>query len=162
MNPYSIRQINGVPALFKDGVRVNPMLFWSSEVDRTDFPAFRKIGITLFTCFRSSPYYDHPYWVGENEYDFSYYDEQLTRFMELVPDGYVIPRIFVAAPYWWLEKHPEELVGYADGVKLERGISATFHESFASERWKREQGEAFRQLMRHFRSAPYGGRIVGI
>ena len=162
MNPFSIRKINGFPALFKDGKPFNQIAFWSSDVNEEDFAAFRKAGITLFTCFRSGPYFDNPYWVGENEYDFSYYDKFLNLFREAVPDGYIIPRIFVSAPYWWLERHPEELTCYAKETPYTRDPRGTYHESFASELWKQEQGNALRQLLRHFKSAPYGDRIAGI
>ena len=162
MNPFSIQKRNGIPALFKDGEIFPPVFFWSSDVNEEDFPAFRECGIRLFSCFRSTPYYENPYWIGENEYDFSYYDHFLNKFHELVPDGYIIPRIFVAAPYWWLEKHPEEVVAFPDNPPYQRGISGTFHESFASELWKKEQGEALRKLLRHFKSSPYGKQIMAI
>ena len=162
MNPFSIKKINGGPTLLKDGEIFPPILYWSSDVNEIDFPAVREKGITLFTCFRSGPYYEFPYWTGEGKYDFSYYDKHLNMFHELVPDGYIIPRIFVAAPYWWLDKHPDEAVAFPDDLPREKGISGTYHESFASELWKQEMGKAFRELMRHFKNAPYGKQIVGI
>ncbi len=162
MNPFSIKKINGVPTLLKDGEIFPPVLYWSSDVNEIDYPAVREKGITLFTCFRSGPYYEFPYWAGEGKYDFSYYDKHLNMFHELVPDGYIIPRIFVAAPYWWLDKHPDEVVAFPDDLPREKGIRGTYHESFASELWKQEMGKAFRELMRHFKNAPYGKQIVGI
>ncbi len=155
--------MDGLPTLCKDGKPFYPLAFWQHEIADPDISAFRQAGVRIFTCFASEPYFEHPYWVGENEYDFSYYDAALNRFAELVPDGFIIPRIFVAAPYWWLEKHPEELVGYADNAPYVRGsFDGTFHESFASELWKREQGKALTELIRHFRNAPYAKHILGI
>ena len=162
MNPFSIQTVDGIPALFKAGKPFNPISFWSSDVNPIDFPAFRRAGITLFTCFRSGPYFQHPYWIGENQYDFSYYDQYLNLFHELVPDGFIIPRIFVSAPYWWLDQHPEELVCYGYETPYTRDPRGTYHESFASELWKKEQGEALRQLLHHFKNSPYGHQIAGI
>ncbi|MBO5307714.1 MAG: hypothetical protein J6C40_06895 [Lentisphaeria bacterium] len=162
MNPFSVKKINGIPQLFKDGEFFPPILYWAKEVDEIDFPVIRKMGISLFDCFASWDYDVRPYWIGKGKYDFSFYDEQLTRFVELVPDGYIIPRIYVTAPYWWLDENPDEVIRYANDVPYTRGITASYHESFASEKWKAEQGEAFRLLMRHFKQAPYGDRIAGI
>ena len=163
MNPFYIENINGFPTLKKDGAPVNPMMFWARDVDDIDFPEFRKAGIKIFSCFRWAKYFECPYWTGNGQYDFSYYDEQLTRFTRLVPDGYIIPRIFVSAPFWFLDQHPDELTEFAIDVPYTRdGIGSTYHHSFASELWKEEQGKAFRALMKHFRQAPYGDRIIGI
>lgn len=164
MNPFSIKSIDGVPRLLKDGKPVFPLFFWQTEVEEWEATNFSNAGVELYTCFRSGPYYEHPYWVGEGEYDYSWYDERIEAFFKKLPNAYLVPRIFVSAPYWWLEKHPDEMVGFSKPVERVKGFGghSNFHESFASELWKKEQGEAFRQFVRHIKNGPYGDRIIGI
>ena len=158
MNPFSIKNISGVPRLLKNGEPVSPLFFWQTEIEAPEARHLTEIGIELFTCFRSGPAISHPYWVGEGKYDFSYIDEKITDFFKLCPNGYLMPRIFVFAPEWWLKSHLQECAAYPDGSEKTRPL----HESPASELWKKEQGEAFRQLVRHLKNAPYGERIYGI
>ncbi|MCQ2377989.1 MAG: beta-galactosidase [Victivallaceae bacterium] len=163
-NPFSVRVIDGVPRWCKNGVPATPVFFWQHNLDDVDVNEAKKSGIEVFTCFNSKQSYEHPYWVGEGKYDFSWHDAEIGKFFSAHPDAYLIPRVFVPAPYWWLEKHPEEMIGFTDNPERTRGNGggSTFHESFASEAWKKEQGEAVRQLVRHFKSMPWGERIIGI
>ena len=154
-NPFSICLCDGIPRLMKEGTPVFPIAFWQWEFETPELENAHLANIEIFTCFGSTSNKEHPYWVGENEYDFSWYDRKIGEFFENRPESYLIPRIFVNAPDWWLEKHPEELTGFSVS-------SAEVRESFASELWKQESGEAFRQLLRHFRSMPWGSRIIGI
>lgn len=164
MNPFTIRNHQGAPTLFKNGKPVFPLLFWQSEVLDRDAHAFYDAGVEIFSCFRSQHKYAS-YWTGEGEYEFSGLDHYLREFHKQVPDAYCIPRISVRAPEWWLEKNPEEVCGYAvDAPRsgIEGPWQGTFHESFASEKWKKEMGEAFRMLIRHMKESDYADCIVGI
>lgn len=158
MNPFSIKNISGVPQLLKNGTPVPPLFFWQTEIESPEARHLTEIDIELFTCFRSGPAIEHPYWVGEGKYDFSYIDEKITAFFKLCPEGYLMPRIFLFAPEWWLKAHPQECTAYPDGSEKTRPL----HESPASELWKKEQGEAFRALVKFLKNAPYGERIYGI
>lgn len=165
MNPFSIRNYRGAPTFFKNGVPIFPLLFWQTEIDERDAKAFSAAGVELFSFFRSIPHYDHPYWIGEDQYDFSAIDAALHRFHRLLPEAYCIPRIYVSAPDWWLRQHPEELCGFdreTPRTRYEGLWQGTLHESFASERWKTEMGEAFRRLIRHIAQADYAGCVAGI
>ena len=158
-NPFSVRNINGVPRLLKNGTPVFPLMFWQWTIEEDDAKNAHKTGVDIFTCFGSSFFRDHHYWIGEKQYDFDPLDQKISEFFRLRPESYLIPRIFVTAPQWWLEKHPEEQVQFSDSSSQN---SKNNHESFASELWKREQGEALRVLLRHFRSMPWSDRIIGI
>lgn len=150
-NPFSICCLDGIPRLMKDGNPVSPLAFWQCYFENSELENAHLANIEIFTCFGD----EKPYWVGEGKYDFSWYDRKIEEFFLKRPESYLIPRIFVNAPDWWLEKHPEELTGFTS-------TNSAVRESFASELWKQESGEAFRQLIRHFRSMPWGSRIIGI
>ena len=165
MNPFTIQNHQGAPTFFKSGKPIFPLLFWQTEIQERDAQAFFNAGVEIFSFFRSIPHYDHPYWTGEGQYDFSRIDAAIRDFHRQLPRAYCIPRIYVSAPDWWLEKNPEELCGFAvdtPRTRYEGRWQGSFHESFASEKWKQEMGEAFRLLIRHMKSSDYADCIAGI
>ena len=165
MNPFTIRNHQGAPTFFKNGEPIFPLLFWQTEILERDAHAFSEAGVEIFSFFRSIPHYDHPYWTGEGQYDFSRVDNAIREFHKKLPRAYCIPRIYVSAPDWWLKKNPEELCGFAEDAPrtwYKGRWQGTFHESFASEKWKKEMGEAFRVLVRHIRQADYADCVIGI
>lgn len=163
---FSIQQYRGNPMLFKDGEAVPPLFCWTRDPVWETCKDFYKVGYRYFSFFYSPQHYAAPWWTGEGEYDFSRFDNVLTRFHEEFPDAFCIPRVFVCAPEWWLYKHPDEMCGFALGgperTNWQGGRQGTLHESFASELWKKEEGEAFRTLLRHLKQAPYAECIMGI
>ena len=65
-------------------------------------------------------------------------------------------------PKWWMDRHPDELVDYAnaevnpsepDHIKNYRAPS------FASKPWRRDMCDYIARLVRHLESSPYGKRI---
>lgn len=164
-NRFSVRKHRGAPTLFKDNAAILPLLFWQTEIEQEEARAFDAAGIEIYSFFRSIPHYDHPYWTGEGEYDFSRIDAAIRRFRELLPGRFCIPRIYVSAPDWWLDRHPDEMCGFAvkgPRTRHDAPWQGTKHESFASELWKREMGEAFRRLIRHIAAADYADCVIGI
>lgn len=164
-NRFSIQEYNGALTFFKDGAPIQPLLFWQTEIEQEEARVFEAAGIEIYSFFRSVPHYEHPYWTGENQYDFSRIDAAIRRFRKLLPGRFCIPRIYVSAPYWWLDLHPEEMCGFAveeERTRHDGPWQGTRHESFASERWKKEMGTAFRLLIRHIADSDYADCVVGI
>ena len=165
---FSIDKNSNPPRLLKNGKPVFPMLFWQTSIEEIDGRAFSEAGVEVFTFTRSFQAYEHPFWIGENTYDFTFFDGEIEKFRRACPGKYCIPRVFVSAPYWWLEKHPEECCRYAVPTEIYRhGLDreltqGTLHESFASERWKQEMGEALRMLIRHIRSSDHADCVIGL
>ena len=164
-NHFSLQNHHGSLTFCQDGKPVFPLMFWQTELLDRDAAAFRHSGVKIFSFFRSLSHYRHPWWVGVNEFDFSRFDQAMHLFKHQAPGAFAIPRVFVSAPEWWLQQNPDELCGFAPGVKrtsYDAPWQGTLHESFASEKWKNEMGEAFRQLIRHFKSSDYADEIIAI
>ena len=165
---FSIDRTHKPPRLLKDGKPVFPMMFWQTSIEEQDGRAFCEAGVELFTFTRSFQAYEHPFYVGENTCDFSFFDGEIEKFRRACPGKFCIPRVFVCAPYWWLEAHPEECCQYASPTEIYRHGSGkpvsqgTLHESMASELWKRDMGQALRMLIRHIRSSDYADCVVGL
>lgn len=157
----AVKPCNGAPALFINGQPTFAMWFWQKEILAQDAEAFHKAGVDVFT-FCCPSYYLGPGWVGEESYDYSEFDGIMLRLLEKDPDAYAIPRIFVGAPEWWIDKHPEEACGFADGTGWQQNAwGGTKHESFASRRWREDAGEALRRFVRHVMDSPYSERVIG-
>ena len=157
MNKFSVEIRDGIPALLRDGIPETPVLYWMRELNEKDLTDIHAAGIRLFTCHWARTALAHPFWIGENQYDFSWFDGQMDIFMRCCPDSWLFPRIFVTPPDWWLLKNPDECIVYAKPEK-----KAPQYVSFASEKWKKEAGSALRELLRHFKSMPWHDRIAGI
>lgn len=158
----AVKPCQGSPALYLDGAPAFPMWFWQNEISRQDAQAFHAVGVDTFT-FSSPAYYLHPGWVDEGKYDYTEFDAIMLRLLDANPNARCVPRIFVAAPKWWLDKYPEECCTYATGVGWQdNGWGGTRHESFASTRWREDSGEAFRRFVAHIMQAPYSDRVIGI
>ncbi|MBP5638324.1 MAG: hypothetical protein J6X55_02525 [Victivallales bacterium] len=169
MTIFSIDKTQNPPRLLKDGKPVFPMLFWQTSIEERDGRAFSEAGIELFTFTRSFQAYEHPFYVAEDTYDFSFFDGEIEKFRRACPGKYCIPRVFVGAPYWWLDAHPEECCQYAlpteihkHGFQFKDCTQGTYHESYASELWKRDMGKALRMLIRHIKASDYADCVVGL
>ncbi len=157
----AVKPHNGAPALFVNGQPEFAMWFWQREILAQDAVAFRGAGVGVFT-FCCPSYYLQPGWIGEDAYDYSEFDGIMLRLLDKDPEAYAVPRIFVGAPEWWVDKHPEEACRFADGVGWQaNGWGGTKHESFASRRWRQDAGEALRRFVRHVVESPYSDRVVG-
>ena len=165
---FSIDSTSHPPRLLKNGMPIFPMLFWQTSIEERDGRAFSEAGVELFTFTRSFQAYEHPFYVAEGTYDFSFFDGEIEKFRRACPGKYCIPRVFVCAPYWWLKAHPSECCQYALPTELyphgtdRKYTQGTLHESLASERWKQDMGNALRALIRHIRMSDYADCVVGL
>lgn len=158
----TVKEHGGAPTLFINDEPTFPMWFWQREVVAEDAKAFRDAGVDVFT-FCSPGYYLTPGWVGDGVYDYAEFDGIMLRLLAKDPEAYAVPRIFVGAPEWWVDKYPEEACRYANGAEWQsNGWGGTKHESFASRQWLNDGGEALRRFVRHVTAAPYSDRVIGI
>ncbi|HQK94978.1 MAG TPA: hypothetical protein PLD23_15825 [Armatimonadota bacterium] len=152
-----VRDHRGAPALFLDGKPAYPMWFFSWAPQPVDVLAFEKAGVNVHT-------FGVPLgWSGPGRYDHSDVDRLMLQLLGASDQAYAVPRVQMDAPDWWLDAHEDELTRYASGVGWEsNGWGGTKHPSFASLVWRREAGEALRQLVEHILASPYSDRVIGI
>lgn len=96
-------------------------------------------------------------WLGPDKYSFTVVDDALKRFVALNPEGYMIIVLGLDAPEWWLEQHPQELVGYA----AQTGIARKRNASYVSQSWRNDTKTTIAAMIEHIRCQPYAKRIVG-
>ena len=105
---WHVAEQNGAPGLFLDGRPVAPVMFWQWEAEEQDMKALAGAGVKLFGIFGSFGHYLNPYWGQEGFCGMAYQDERLDRLLEWVPDAAFLPRVFAAAPQWWIDANPDE------------------------------------------------------
>ena len=160
----TIKPHNGMPAMFLDGQPEPAMFHFSQEVLDDYAQKFHKAGFKFYASIDEHAYLDLG-WVGDYEFDFKVLDKVLSNFARRLPDSYIMPKVQVWAPEWWLDKHPAEAIGL--DPKPEKyvyvvGADTPKHESFASELWKKEAGEGLRRMVEHIMAGPHADRVIGI
>jgi len=155
----SIKRHNGVPSLFIDGKLYPPIFYFTLFPIKDCIKAFAEAGIHLYSWGWSNIINPHRTWGidlgwrGPGQYSYDRIDKEIRTILEVDPDAYLLPRVMLSAPHWWLELYPEEMNVYHNGT--EEG------QCFCSRRWLTEAGEAFQRLIQHIEDTPYGERVIG-
>lgn len=154
---WSVRELNGAPCLYRDAEPVTPIMFWQWELQEPDVRDMTQTGMRLFSMFGSFPHYANPYWKEDGSFGMDFQDAHIRQLLEWSPDCCFLPRIFSAAPDWWIKKNPGENIAFSKpGFK-----PTTPRESFASQKLRDELGPVYRQAVRHLLDK-YGGHLLGI
>jgi hypothetical protein len=163
-----VRAHNGVPTLFINGQPSNEMTWATYGPTFEVFSDFTQAGVTLFT-FAATPTesgygLSTTVWKGPDEYDYSQLDERVQMLLRANPNAYFFPRLYLHAPQWWSEQHPDDIVlmDPGDGKPVPfihaGGKPAP---SWASEPWRRDTVEGLRRLIAHIEASPYADRVIG-
>jgi hypothetical protein len=103
-------------------------------------------------------------WTAPGEYDFSELDQRVMMVLEANPRAYFFPRLYLHAPKWWSDQHPNDLVlmDLGDGKPIPLihagGKPAP---SWTSPAWRKDTIEGLRRLIAHVASSPYADRCIG-
>ena len=96
--PWSVRDLNGAPCLYRDKEPVTPIMFWQWELQEKDVRDMTHTGIQLYSMFGSHPHYAHPYWKEDGSFGMDFQDGHIRQLLAWSPGCYFLPRIFSAAP----------------------------------------------------------------
>ena len=132
-------------------------MFWQWDLQEQDVRDMSNAGMNLFSMFGSFPHYANPYWKEDGSFGMQYQDDNIQKLLQWNPDCYFLPRIFSAAPNWWIKKNPAENIAFSKpGFKPH-----TPRESFASQKLRDELSPVYRQAVRHLLDH-YGSHLFGI
>ena len=87
----------------------------------------------------------------------------IRRTLKSDPQGRLILRLRLDTPTWWIERHPDQVLRYADGtdsVKVHSGMDVKTP-SLASMSWRRDVESLLRALVIHVQHSDYADRVVG-
>lgn len=159
---------NGTPTLFIDGTPHCGMVWATYHPTPEVFHDFAAAGVDLFT-FSGTPT-EAGYglakttWIAPDRFDDSQFDRRVMMLLQADPDAYFFPRLYLHAPKWWSDRHPEDVVlmDPGDGKPVPfihaGGKPAP---SWASAAWRRDTVEALRRFIAHVHDSPYADRIIG-
>lgn len=164
----AVKPYKGVPTLFINGAPHRGMAYAAYGPSVEVFTDFAKAGVDLFT-FSATPTeagytLSRTTWTAPDEYDYSQLDERVMMVLQANPEAYFFPRLYVHAPKWWSEQHPDDLVlmDPGDGKPvpfIHSGGKLT--PSWASETWRKDTIEGLRRLIAHIEASPYADRVIG-
>lgn len=146
---------------------------------------FSKAGVKLFdfTNTASAPFWEGfggQLWSAPDKFDYTSFDDMVAGVLKADPEAYILPRLDIRAPDWWLDSHPDDLSIYEadDGTRklmpsqsyVDGLVNAGFAlnssmtkpmPSWASEPWRTDTCKALRELVKHVEQSPYADRVIG-
>ena len=160
-----VKNLNGKPTLFIKNKPYAPFAYMSYLGETRLYQDAAESGIHLY-CFPAylgdrginSSSGIGPFrpaiWKGEGEYDYSSIKNDFDKILSADTQAEVIIRIHLDVPRWWDAKNPSECT-ILDDRTLER-------QSFSSELWRIQAGEALRRCISWILESPYGGHLAGV
>ena len=95
------------------------------------------------------------HWQGPGRWDFSGAIQHLARVKEVAPDAWLVMRICLDAPEWWLKENPDECARNSDSPGPERFAS------MGSDRWIADSSAFLAATAAAIEAAPDGARVIG-
>lgn len=164
-----VKNYNGRPTIMIDGRPLAPSLMTvrtrSNETDDIFFDpeyfaALGKSGMKIFLLHCNT------LWIQPNSVEL--FEKEAKMLLEAVPDAYIIPRIGLHPPAWWVEQHPEECCQYDDGSSPPTYYFTESYEttlphaySLCSSKWREDAGKELQKVWKRLMDLPFSHRIIG-
>jgi len=154
-----VRSFNGAPTLFVNDAPSELMIYAViGAVDRNlkQIDGIRRTGIHYY-CL---PVNFYECLAPDGSVNFSAVEDGMRMLLNYDPDGYVILRLYMASPGWWLEKYPQERIRYVRS-SLVNTPGELGNESVASKVWQDDTSALLTKYIQYAESLPVSKRIVG-
>jgi len=148
-----VKVLNGMPALYVNGILTSQTLAAPYRPGPADFNDFRQAGISIFNIYLR---FD---WTAPETYDFARADEKMDGYLKIDPKALFLPRILLTPGSWWCKSFPNEITMRDDGSPAGM-FGQACHPSFASEKYRELSHKAMIAFLSHV-EGKYGENIVG-
>lgn len=175
-----VRVVHNSPVLFVDNQPELPFFYalthvtggrWSWE----ELPAhnLRQIAACGVQLYQVDLWLEDLWLENASRLNLDLARRQIRGVLDACPEAAVVLRLHVNAPRWWVRRHPEECVQFANGPveDLPEGLPFNHEDgdtergrraSVASQRWRREAGEKTAEFCRRLARTPEGKAVVGL
>ena len=174
MNPYlphtvaEVKPHNGTPTIFINGKPHCGMAYAAYGPTYQVYRDFTSVDVDLFTICATpteSGYGISPTaWKSQDEYDFSIIDQRVGMILQANPKAYIFPRLYLHAPKWWCNEHPDDVViaEKPDGTRyVFPHTSGRPAPSWASQAWREDTIKGLRKLIEYVEESPYANNFIG-
>jgi len=118
---------------------------------------FRDIGIH----FHNVQFESSAFWLDDGLYDFSCFDREVRRILQLDPEARLILSMRLSMDAW-CRKHPTEAMAYLAGQGQDEASGAPTRGSVASELHRQELAAIFRAFGEYVKAQPWGKRVFAV
>ena len=137
-----IKTENGKPRLYINGELTTATAYTAYFVERACYGDFVNAGYRIFFVNVSfttlpinsttgfSPFLTGVFDVPDNP-DYSEFEREVQKILQLCPDAVIIPRIYISMPKWWVDTHLSECVLSKKGGYREMLFSTSFRQDGA-------------------------------
>ena len=167
-----LKSWNGAPTMFVEGQPINSVAYFCPEPTPERLEAMQRAGVRVITwgVGGATAHASDTGWRGGDTFDYHDLDAGAEMILQYIPDAWLIPRIAVTAPAWWMRQHQISLPapdGKTEGPGM--GCGADWADdprqttvSRASDLWQRDSEFALTKLVEHIDASPWGHRCIGL
>ncbi len=165
--PKTERRLHqGRPSLFVEGKPFTWNGYASYDFQPGNVNDFGTQGATVFCVPANAGRHVHPnvsspILMPDGTYDFSEFDEWVFQSLAANPDAYILPRVSLSLPDFWIAKQGGAALVRTGLGDLEWEETGRRQISLAAEGWREAQTEGLIQLIRHCHQQPWAERVLG-
>lgn len=159
----AVKKIGGVPALTVNGKHIPAEAFMTYYPPKAGYLDFAQAGFKLYSVpvffagqtinefSRISPLARGIF--DEKEPDYSVFEENIKRILDVCPDAMILPRVNVSVSAAWEDAHPEELTDI--------GLASHKRVCFSSDAWAEETKRTMKLFIEKIEQSEYADNIIG-
>ena len=144
-----------------NGKEYPPMAYITYFEENNDYEKFNEIGMKLYSVTISLAYKPinsgtgfTPFFGGvfdnKGKPDYTCVNEAFDRVLDICPDAYIFPRVYITMPDWWIEENPEEVIETrATGLR----------ENLCSDKFREDAAVLLKYLIDYIENSKYSERI---
>ncbi len=162
-----VKPYHGTPAIHINGKPVPAVAYAAYGPTPQVFSEFGAAGVRLFTICGTPTASGYGLSVDSAKapgvWDFGQLDDRIRMVLDNCPEGYIFPRLYLSAPEWWLDQHPEAVVTYDPGDGQPKPFLQAGRRvpCWASPAWRAFVDEGLAKLYAFVNAQPYADRVIG-